>query len=179
MSTLDVSKKNMKKIILILLLTASTVFAGFKYQPEFSEFSVTYPSEPKALVMAFTGNDGVDAEALHTMVIEGYSVLKAEFIPVLDSSILDAQSDEQIRSQMLDYARHNGLKVSHASVEQKNGIRIAVLRGTKLQGADKTPVTYFNKTYYGRRSMLMVYTAAPSELYPTKETKNFLDSVKW
>ena len=113
--------------------------------------------------MAFTGNDSVDAEALHTMVIEGNSVLKAEFMSISDPSILDAQSDEQIRAQALQYARHNVLKVSPASIERKDGIRIAELRGTKLQGAKKIPVTFFNKTYFGRKSMLSVYTAAPPQ----------------
>ena len=129
--------------------------------------------------MAFTGNDGVDAEAIHTEYITRYTVLKAEFMPIVDSTLLDTQSDAQIRKQMLEYARHNGLKVSHATVERKRGIRIGVLRGTKLLGKDKVPMTYLNKTYFGRKSMLIVYTGAPSDLYPNDITDNFLKSVRW
>ena len=169
----------MKKLLLLLFIFSSPLLAEFKYQPTFSEFSVIYPVKPKVKIMAFTGNDGVDAEAIHTMGMKGYSILKAEFLPITDSSALDALTDDQIRSQMLDYARHNGIKSSHATVERKNGIRVATLRGTKLQGTDKIPVTYLNKTFYGKRSMLMIYTAAPSELYPTEETSTFLKSVNW
>lgn len=169
----------MKRIILIQIITALTAFADFKFQPKFSEFSVTYPVKPEAKVMAFTGNDGIDAEAIHTEAQKGHAVMKAEFLPILDHKILNAQSDEQIRAQMLEYARHNGLAVSHAVVERDRGTRIAILRATKLIGKDKTPATILNKTYYGKKSMLLVYVAAPSKFYPTEETSNFLKSVSW
>jgi hypothetical protein len=169
----------MKNIIFILLLSYSYCAADVQFKPSFSEFSVTYPSKPKVQVFAFTGNDGIDSEAIASELIQGYNVMKAEFTPILDTLPIDAMTDTQIRVQMLDYARHNALTVSHAKVKKSGSVRIGELRGTKIIGDEKIPVTYRVITYYGKKSVLIATVASPSEFYPNGVVDGFLKSITW
>jgi hypothetical protein len=154
---------------------AQVVFA-----PSFSEFAVTFPAAPKEQTISFTGIDGIDASALAAELATRDGFLKAEFVPISDPKVLDAMGDDEVRKRALEYARHNGLKVSHAVVDRKDGLRVVTVRGTKILTSEgrEIAVTYLNKVYYGRRTMLTIYTGAPSASFPTESITRFLASIR-
>ena len=168
----------MKLLILVFLSVACSAFGGVKVAPPFSEFSVIYPSEPKIKVISFMADDGAEGEAIRTELMAGDNLLRAEFTPITERYAFDYMGNDEMRSRMLEYARHNGLKVSHAVIEMEHGIRVAVLRATKLMGEDDLAVTFLVKTYYGNRSVIIISVAAESAEYPTAVTSAFLKSAK-
>ena len=170
----------MKAIAVLLFVLAAPCIAAEAFAPRFSEFVVTFPAKPKEQIVSFTGTDGIDADAISAELATRDGFLKAEFLAIADSRPIDAMSDDEVRKRALEYARHNGLKVSHAVVERVGGMRVATIRGTKIlssEGRD-IAVTYMNKVYYGRRTLLTIYTGAPSASYPTDTITRFLASVR-
>lgn len=165
---------------LMFLIATCTSSLGMEYTVPFSEFSVEFSSDPNTQIISTVLEDGSVVEGVMAKLVRVGSVTWAEFFPVSNPVGASSLSDEEIRHRHLEYAKHNGLKVSHVAIDQFQGFRVSELRGTKIltESGKDVAVTYENRVYYGIKSLLSIYVGGKSENYPTDDIQNFLSSVR-
>ena len=158
--------------------TASNLSAnkGVKFQPTGSEFYVLFPKNPTVKTLDTSTQTGERIRSLSAeLVIEQERCfLRAEFVPKPSGS-LDTMGDEALMNAILQYAEYNGLEFPEATVGANYLGKYAKVRGFKTIEGIKC--TYEAITYYGQRSIMMLYAGGPSKQYPQHSVSRFFDSI--
>jgi len=154
------------------------VFAGqYRFEPRGSEFSVTFPDTPDTGVATVARQDGIDVDVQYASIVLDDCILKAECYSIDMLFPNGFNSDEALRAQALNYATTNGLAAAEAKVNRSDEYTVVSLRAAKT--IDGTPVTYYNETYIGTMSVMILYTGTMASQYPTNHISAFLESIRY
>ena len=147
--------------------------------PKFAEYSVTFPEHPKTTPMQTVARDGQDIQAIRVEVLQGSTLLRAEFAPT-NPGLRQQINKEFALAGLKQYALHNGIEHPEFFYEKSTLGPTARLRGTKILNRDgkDIAITIETRFYYGDSSVLSTYAAAPSTEYPSQRITRFLDSVR-
>jgi len=113
-------------------------------------------------------------------VVLNDGILKAEYCLLSDIYPSGISDDEVLRLQALQYAYVNGLMAAEANVKHFDGCTLLTLRSSKIldENNNEIPVTFVNKMYFGKSSVMILYTGTKASLYPTVSISKFVDSFQ-
>lgn len=152
-----------------LVLVGAAQAAPQAFNPEGCDFAVTFPDEPRiryVIVPDF-------GEIQEAEIDDHRGLMRANCIHA--EKILFYEDRQLLLDTLRAFAEQNGLGyVSYFHEEVPLGIR-AGARGTKRISGRWT--TYETWWYVSRRSVLSLTVGHDSELYPSREISEFLDSV--
>ena len=150
-----------------------TVFA-----PESSDLAVRFAAKP--IIEEFQ-TTSVDARTLNgsraELKMSGF-FQRAEVFH-MPNGTADLATREASAEQLMQYAKHNGLLAPEIKWAVTENGPCASLRATKiLQDGDRQEaITYEAVSYYGEKSLLILYAGGLSANYPSTEVVKFFNSV--
>lgn len=173
----------MKSLIIaagLTVLSPLLVEAATLVRPKFSEFQVVFPKDPVFSENTFIADDGTEGLSLNASLADPTGFFRAEFLAYGNPAAIKDLTDAEIRERGLALAKHNGLRVSDLTIDRVDGARVVRIRGTKViqRSAGELAVTYVINAFYGSISMMSITVGAPSEIFPTREIAQFLESAK-
>lgn len=146
------------------------------FSPKGSATEVIFPGKPeitsfKAGELSSNILNGIRANFLNPKEL---SLLRAEYAHLNYNS--DNLTDEVLSKSGFTQAEVSGFSGTEVELLKTKFGRCVSIRGYKT--LDNTYATYEIRNYYNAYSLMAVYVAAPSKIYPTNCTHDFLKSIR-
>lgn len=165
-------------LVVLMVLLPSGLFRALAYevidyvtyQPDGCEFSVLFPDTPKTEV------ERGDAHIRAVATFQSGSDFMEASCTIFDKfSSLDIP-DDTLRLWGWTYANRAGIKFPDISVDATPAGRRVTIRGAALNG--NKAIIHWVHAYYGEKSRMSLYVSGPSDNFPSKPIRHFLDSIQ-
>lgn len=154
---------------------------GFEFSCTDNEYAVTFATVPKIIDGSTPiGDEFIKSQIAELFFKQNHSLCRAE-CAYLGKSLVDLVDEDYVYKFLKEYSNFTGFFHPNFNYEESSLGKIGTLRAfKKLENSNNQEIifTFVVKVYFGKESMMILYTGCVSEDYPTRNISNFLGSIK-